>query len=142
MYLIVYDILISLYVYTHVQPFESHAMAINYDGLLKELTDEESKYVRHLSLIMKVFMEPFQNKSLFSQKVNVYLIVLSVLGMLSCMQLYLVRVQIIDDIFGDIPKLHELSIHLLDSLDECIETAGEVEGPQAGFVFEELTEVT
>ena len=49
-----------------------------------------------------------------------------------------------EDIFGDISELHELSVQLVGSLEECIEMAGEMEGtrcPQAGFVFEELAEV-
>ena len=52
--------------------------------------------------------------------------------------------QDVDTIFGDIAELHELSVQLVGSLEDCIEMAGEMEGarcPQAGFVFEELAEV-
>ena len=45
-----------------------------------------------------------------------------------------------------LPELYALSVQLLASLDECMEMAGEVEGvahcPQAGFVFEEIAEVS
>ena len=54
-------------------------------------------------------------------------------------------VQDVDTIFGDIAELHELSVQLVGSLEDCIEMAGEMQGarcPQAGFVFEELAEVT
>ena len=44
-----------------------------------------------------------------------------------------------------LPELHALSVQLLSSLDECMEMAGvvdgEVQSPQAGFVFEEMAEV-
>ena len=53
--------------------------------------------------------------------------------------------QDVDTIFGDIAELHELSVQLVGSLEDCIEMAGEMQGarcPQAGFVFEELAEVT
>ena len=49
------------------QPLEPRTL--NYDDHLRDLIDEERKYVRHLNLILKVFMEPFQNKNLFSQQV-------------------------------------------------------------------------
>ena len=61
---------------------------------------------------------------------------------LSCFTL--LPLQDVDVIFGGIAELLELSIQLVDSLEECIEMAGEMEGarcPQAGFVFEELAEV-
>ena len=53
-------------------------------------------------------------------------------------------IQDVDTIFGEIGDLHELSVQLVGSLEECIEMAGEMQGarcPQAGFVFEELAEV-
>ena len=44
---------------------------MSYDDHLRELIDEERKYIRHLNLIMKVFMEPFQqNKNLFTDQVK------------------------------------------------------------------------
>ena len=61
---------------------------------------------------------------------------------LSCFTL--LPLQDVDVIFGEIAELLELSIQLVDSLEECIEMAGEMQGakcPQAGFVFEELAEV-
>ena len=64
------------------------------------------------------------------------------LGLYMCTILPL---QDVDTIFGDIAELHELSVQLVGSLEDCIEMAGEMQGarcPQAGFVFEELAEVT
>ena len=51
-------------------PQPSEPRTLSYDDHLRDLIDEERKYVRHLNLIMKVFMEPFQNKNLFSQDVS------------------------------------------------------------------------
>ena len=48
----------------------SEPRTLSYDDHLRDLIDEERKYVRHLNLIMKVFMEPFQNKNLFTQQVS------------------------------------------------------------------------
>ena len=46
-------------------------------------------------------------------------------------------------IFGSLQELHELSVQLLGSLEECVEMAGEMEESclQAGFIFEEMAEV-
>ena len=53
--------------------------------------------------------------------------------------------QDVQQIFSNLQELHELSVQLLGSLDECIEMAAELGGkgrcPHAGFVFEELAEV-
>ena len=45
--------------------------SLTYDELLRQLIEEESQYVRHLNLILKVFMEPFNNnKRLFPASVS------------------------------------------------------------------------
>ena len=53
----------------HVFPLSSSQMSerkpLTYDELLRQLVDEESQYVRHLNLILKVFMEPFNDRNLF-----------------------------------------------------------------------------
>lgn len=97
----------------------SEGKLLTYDQLLRQLIDEESQYVRHLNLILKVFMEPFGNRKLF-------------------------LTADVERIFGNLIELHELSVKLLGDLDDCIEMSGEMVGdssvPQAGIIFEDLAE--
>lgn len=94
--------------------------SLSYDELLRELMDGEAEYIRHLSLILKVFKEPFLKRPDLFVDIDV------------------------QQIFSNLQELHELSVQLLGSLDECIEMAAELGGkgrcPHAGFVFEELAE--
>ena len=59
---------------------------------------------------------------------------------------HLYDVQEVQKVFVHLPELYALSVQLLASLDECMEMVGEVGGvaqsPQAGFVFEEMAEVS
>jgi len=49
----------------------SERKSLTYDELLRQLIDDESQYVRHLNLILKVFMEPFAtNRGLFPAAVS------------------------------------------------------------------------
>lgn len=93
--------------------------SLTYDELLRQLIDEESQFVRHLNLILKVFMEPFSDRRLFPTRD-------------------------VERIFGNLTELHELSVKLLSDLDDCIEMSGEIGGqssvPQAGIIFEDLAE--
>lgn len=47
-----------------------------------------------------------------------------------------------NQIVGNLQELHEISVQLVGSLEECIEMVGEGnQACQAGFIFEELAEV-
>lgn len=48
----------------------SEGKTLTYDELLRQLIEEESQYVRHLNLILKVFMEPYANRKLFVANVR------------------------------------------------------------------------
>ncbi len=54
-------------------------------------------------------------------------------------------VQVVQQIVLNLQELHESAAQLISSLEECIEMSGE-EGekgvPQAGFIFEEIAEVS
>jgi len=93
--------------------------SLSYDELFRELMEEEAHYIRHLNLILKVFREPFLQRTDLFPPPDV------------------VR------IFGNLQELHELSVQLLGFLEESVEMAGEMEEkcPQAGFVFEDVAEV-
>ena len=43
---------------------------MTYDDFLRQLIDDESQYVRHLNLILKVFMESFSDRRLFPRSVS------------------------------------------------------------------------
>lgn len=47
--------------------------SLSYDELLREIVDDEKQYIRHLNLILKVFMEPFL--TLFPDPVSGHVIV-------------------------------------------------------------------
>ena len=50
----------------------SERKSLTYDELLRQLIDDESQYVRHLNLILKVFMEPFcSDKKIFPPYVSI-----------------------------------------------------------------------
>ncbi|KAL5463373.1 hypothetical protein EMCRGX_G032266 [Ephydatia muelleri] len=93
----------------------------SYTDYLRDLLEGEAQYIRFMSLILKLFKEPFQQKpALFPQTT-------------------------IDTIFGNLTELHELAVQFQCSLEECIEMSAEADKdeerhPQAGFVFEDLAE--
>lgn len=94
---------------------------MKYGDYLRELLDGEAQYIRFVSLILKLFKEPFQqNPALFPQST-------------------------VDTIFGNLSELHELAVQFQCSLEECIEMSTEGDKdeerhPQAGFVFEDMAE--
>ncbi len=48
----------------------SEGKSMTYDEHLRQLIDDESQYVRHLNLILKIFMEAFSDRRLFLQTVS------------------------------------------------------------------------
>ena len=55
-----------------ILPQMSERKPLTYDEILRQLVEDELQYVRHLNLILKVFMEPFQDRNLFLSMVRVH----------------------------------------------------------------------
>ena len=73
---------LSYCVIVSIQP-SKELKALSYDDLLREILDDEKQYIRHLNLILMVFMEPFLNKDLFPDAVRTRLACLiNILGSL------------------------------------------------------------
>ncbi|ELT95072.1 hypothetical protein CAPTEDRAFT_226962 [Capitella teleta] len=88
--------------------------SLTYEDIVKDLILEETQYMRDLSLIIKVFRDPFARLFPKSKDLEV--------------------------IFGDILDVHELSANLLSSLEDTVEATEEQQVPWIGTCFEELIE--
>lgn len=112
---------------------------MKYDELLRDLMENESQFVRHLNLILKVL-------PLF-MKLNSF-IILQVFQPPFLENSDLFPKNEVDTIFEPVTYIYDLSVQLLASMEEMIEMASEMEGgggtryPQIGFCFEEIAEVT
>lgn len=90
--------------------------SLTYEDIVKDLILEETQYMRDLSMIIKVFREPFVRMFPKSKDLEV--------------------------IFGDILDVHELSANLLSALEDVVEATEEDQVPLIGTCFDELIEVT
>lgn len=114
---------------------------MKYDELLRDLMENESQFVRHLNLILKVL-------PLFMKLNSFILLFLQVFQPPFLENSGLFPKNEVDTIFEPVTYIYDLSVQLLASMEEMIEMASEMEGgggtryPQIGFCFEEIAEVT
>ncbi|XP_065882550.1 son of sevenless homolog 1-like [Dysidea avara] len=99
-------------------------LSLRYEDIVRDFKNSETQYIRHLNMILKVYMDPFMKNSVLFTKDE------------------------IDIVFSGVIEIHEMTMQLQAALEDCLEMAeenrddneGTYSCPNIGVCFLDLAE--